>query len=502
MGSEWRVSQLKDVCSKIGSGATPRGGNSVYLDGAEFALIRSQNVRNDSFDHNGLAFIEKHHADKLSNVAVEDKDVLLNITGDSVARCCQVDPTVLPARVNQHVAIIRPKSEILDPLYLRYYFVSPLMQNEMLSLAGVGATRNALTKGMIEGFEIPLPPLPEQKAIAHILGSLDDKIELNRRMNATLEGMAQALFKSWFVDFDPVIDNILVKNMERGASLEPSPNLSQGERNAANNSSSSPSGRSGDEGSIFDGIPDEIAPRAEVRRSALRANAECGIQNAEIHNSSLSPHHSLFPAAFQETESMGWIPDGWEIDCFGGVSTCFDRKRIPLSKKQREEKKPGQIPYYGATSIMDFIDEWIFDDTYLLIGEDGSVIKEDGSPFVQYIWGKAWVNNHAHVLQGKAGISTEHLMLFMQSQNIAAYVTGAVQLKINQGNMNSIPFLNAGNHVNQQFAECITPFYERIKLLTEKSETLTKLRDTLLPKLISGELRIPEAEQLTEEALS
>ena len=150
---------------------------------------------------------------------------------------------------------------------------------------------------------------------------------------------------------------------------------------------------------------------------------------------------------------------------------------------------------------MDFIDEWIFDDTYLLIGEDGSVIKEDGGPFVQYIWGKGWVNNHAHVLQGKAGISTEHLMLFMQSQNIAAYVTGAVQLKINQGNMNSIPFLNAGNHVNQQFAEYITPFYERIKLLAEKNETLIKLRDILLPKLISGELHIPKAKQLTEEAM-
>jgi type I restriction enzyme S subunit len=213
--SEWDTVELKNVCLKIGSGATPKGGNSVYLPEGKFSLIRSQNIRNDAFDHSGLAFIEEHHAEKLSNVCVQEKDVLLNITGDSVARCCQVDPTVLPARVNQHVAIIRPDPAILDPSFLRYYFVSPVMQNEMLSMAGIGATRNALTKGMIENFEIPLPPLPEQKAIAHILGSLDDKIELNRKMNETLEGMAQALFKSWFVDFDPVIDNILRKNLDR-----------------------------------------------------------------------------------------------------------------------------------------------------------------------------------------------------------------------------------------------------------------------------------------------
>ena len=96
---------------------------------------------------------------------------------------------------------------------------------------------------------------------------------------------------------------------------------------------------------------------------------------------------------------MGWIPKGWRVLNFGEVSNCFDSKRIPLSKKQRGQKQPGTIPYYGATSVMDYVNEWIFDDIYLLIGEDGSVLKEDGSPFVQYIWGQTWVNNHAHVLQ-------------------------------------------------------------------------------------------------------
>ena len=336
-------------------------------------------------------------------------------------------------------------------LKFTYYLLKTLGLEHMNADSAVpGLNRDAA-----HGVVFRAPPLPEQKAIAHILGTLDDKIELNRRMNATLEGIAQALFKSWFVDFDPAIDNAL----------------------AAGNP-----------------IPDELAPRAEVRRQAL-ANGTA--QQGSVDHPTLSDPKSLFPAAFQLTEELGWIPEGWEISSFGDVSNCFDRKRIPLSKKQREEKKPGAIPYYGATSIMDFIDDWIFDDTYLLIGEDGSVMKEDGSPFVQYIWGKTWVNNHAHVLQGDDGVSTEHLMLFMQAQDITPYVTGAVQLKINQKNMNSIPFLNAGSALSQRFSECITPFYERIKKLTEENETLTKLRDTLLPKLISGDLRAANQEQLT-----
>ncbi len=306
-----------------------------------------------------------------------------------------------------------------------------------------GSGQPLLNQSILKSIDVTTPPLPEQKGIAHVLGTFDDKIELNRRMNATLEGMAQALFKSWFVDFDPVIDNAL----------------------AAGNP-----------------IPEELAGRAEVRRQALAD----GTANREASKQ--------FPAAFQFNEEMGWIPDGWEMKDFGDVSLCIDRKRIPLSKKQREEKKPGHIPYYGATSIMDYINEWIFEDTFLLIGEDGSKLKEDGSPFVQYIWGKSWVNNHAHVLQGTSGISTEHLMLFMLSQNITAYVTGAVQLKLNQKNMNSIPFLKAEDKINQNFTDHISPLYQQLKLLTEENRTLAKLRDTLLPKLISGELRISEAE--------
>ena len=205
MMTEWRKVALGDVCTKIGSGATPRGGKEVYLEDGPYTLIRSQNVYNTGFTRDGLAFISDEHAESLSNVEVLPDDVLLNITGDSVARVCQVDPLVLPARVNQHVAIIRPDPDKLDATYLRYYLASPETQAMLLSWAGSGGTRNAPTKQMIESFEVRAPTdISEQRAIAHILGTLDDKIDLNRRMNETLEEMAQAIFKDWFVDFGPV----------------------------------------------------------------------------------------------------------------------------------------------------------------------------------------------------------------------------------------------------------------------------------------------------------
>ncbi|MBS0455932.1 MAG: restriction endonuclease subunit S, partial [Proteobacteria bacterium] len=204
MGSEWPVEPLGTHCVKIGSGATPRGGKATYVNAGSFSLIRSQNVYNDGFHTSGLAFISDDQARALSNVSVEQSDILLNITGDSVARVCLAPPDILPARVNQHVAIIRPKKNSFDARYLRYFLVSATQQERLLSLAAIGATRNAITKGMIESLEVPVPPLVFQRRCADILSALDDRIDNLRATNATLEAIAQALFKSWFVDFDPV----------------------------------------------------------------------------------------------------------------------------------------------------------------------------------------------------------------------------------------------------------------------------------------------------------
>jgi type I restriction enzyme S subunit len=197
-GRIWDVVRLADHCSKIGSGATPRGGESVYLESG-VSFIRSQNVYNGYFNRDGLAFLDEDHAEQLKGVTVEPGDVLLNITGDSVARSCRVPDELLPARVNQHVAIIRPKKENFDSRFVGYFFTSPFMQNTMLSLAGCGGTRKALTKEMIERFEVPQPPRPVQARIADILSAYDDLIENNRRRMALLEDSARLLYREWFV---------------------------------------------------------------------------------------------------------------------------------------------------------------------------------------------------------------------------------------------------------------------------------------------------------------
>lgn len=205
---EWKEVRLGDVCSKIGSGATPSGGKEAYK-GGDYHLIRSQNVLDFAFSKDGLASINDEQANKLKNVEIIQGDVLLNITGDSVARCCIVPSEILPARVNQHVAIIRPRKEELDNHYLLYYLQH--YKRQLLQIASAGATRNAITKAMIENLILPCPKsLDDQRRIASILSSLDRKIELNNKINADLEEMAQAIFKNWFVDFEPFKDGKFV----------------------------------------------------------------------------------------------------------------------------------------------------------------------------------------------------------------------------------------------------------------------------------------------------
>ena len=198
--SEWKKVKLKDCCIKIGSGSTPKGGSTVYIDSGT-SLIRSQNVYNLSFDYNGLTHITEDAAKKLNGVTILKNDILLNITGDSVARTCIVPDDVLPARVNQHVAIVRVDGKIISSNYLSYYLASPKMQAHMLSLAvGKGASRNAMTKQMIENFEVPCPPIEVQHRIATILSRYDSLIENYQKQIKLLEEAAQRLYKEWFVE--------------------------------------------------------------------------------------------------------------------------------------------------------------------------------------------------------------------------------------------------------------------------------------------------------------
>jgi type I restriction enzyme, S subunit len=197
---QWPTTRLGEATSFVGSGATPRGGKEAYKD-TGIALIRSLNVYDLAFEFDGLARIDQAQAHELRKVEVEPEDVLLNITGASVARCCAVPESVLPARVNQHVAIVRADNERLDPRFLVYALVSDYYKSQLLGLASAGATREALTKRKIEDFEISLPPVEAQRRIASLLRAFDDLIDNNRRRIEILEEMARLIYREWFVHF-------------------------------------------------------------------------------------------------------------------------------------------------------------------------------------------------------------------------------------------------------------------------------------------------------------
>lgn len=196
----WTTRKLKDITTKIGSGATPRGGQSSYKTSG-LPLIRSLNIYDLQFDYDKLAFIDNKQAEDLSNVEVLLDDVLLNITGASVCRCTSVPDRLVPARVNQHVSIVRADGKNLDGKYLKYALVSPRYKRQLMGLATTGATREALTKDDIEKFELRLPDITTQIRIASILSAYDELIANNEKRIKVLEKMAQRLYTEWFVKF-------------------------------------------------------------------------------------------------------------------------------------------------------------------------------------------------------------------------------------------------------------------------------------------------------------
>lgn len=183
------------------------------------------------------------------------------------------------------------------------------------------------------------------------------------------------------------------------------------------------------------------------------------------------------------------IPKGWQVSSIGSVTRNYDSKRVPLSQNERDIMKGG-IPYYGATGIMDYVNRHIFDGQYVLIAEDGSVMDVKGNPIVQMIWGKTWVNNHAHVLQGCNGYSNELLYLLLQHIPVVKIMTGSIQKKINQDNLNSYNIPQIPDPISQAFYEIVKPMFEKIQSLQDENDELTKLRDWLLPVLMNGQATV------------
>lgn len=183
------------------------------------------------------------------------------------------------------------------------------------------------------------------------------------------------------------------------------------------------------------------------------------------------------------------MPNDWHLGTASEIIEFHDSKRIPLSGRERANLEKN-YPYYGATSIMDYVDKYLFDGIYLLLGEDGTVADNQGFPMLQYVDGKFWVNNHAHVITGKNGFSVEMLYLLFSLTKIRSIITGAVQPKISQSNLSNLSVIIPALDEVKRLNAIIQPIFEQIRNLRSENARLTSIRDVLLTHLISGEIDV------------
>lgn len=217
-------------------------------------------------------------------------------------------------------------------------------------------------------------------------------------------------------------------------------------------------------------------------------------ENERINNNLFQQAQALYKNRFIEMNPFnGKMPTDWHLGTASEIIELHDSKRIPLSNRERT-KLDKIYPYYGATSVMDYVDRYIFDGIYLLLGEDGTVVDSKGFPILQYVAGKFWVNNHAHIITGKEGFSVESLYLLFSLTSVQSIVTGAVQPKISQTNLNKVPVIVPSTAELTAFDMVIQPIFTLIRNLRAENERLATTRDTLLPRLMSGELDVANIE--------
>ncbi len=434
---DWNLVHLGDLAEKIGSGATPKGGERVYLPVREkYALIRSQNVFDRYFSTDGLAFISNADVAGLQSAEVREGDILLNITGDGITfgRACLVPVRVLPAVVNQHVTIIRLRRDIAEPGYLLSYLTHPTAKHYMESF-NAGGSRRAITKGHIESFVVPLPSLHEQRAVANLLGTLDDKIELNRRMNETLEDMARGIFKSWFVDFDPV-------------------------------------------------------------RAKAEGRQPFGMDAATA---------ALFPDSLVDSP-LGKVPRGWRVIPLPEAIEVNPGRALPkgriapyldMANMPTRGHRPDRCIERPAGSGMRFING----DT--LLARITPCLENGKTAFVDFLQDGqvGWGSTEYIVLRPRVPLPPAFGYYLARSEG---FRTVAIQNMTGSSGRQRVPAECLGQFLlavppgaaAQLFGSAIQPFLDQIRASGDESRTLAAIRDALLPKLVSGEVRVGDAERL------
>ena len=379
-------------------------------------------------------------------------------------KCIATDHELIYTRTGQVGLVYRNKvgvvhnncfkvipSPELDKDFL-YWFLFQESTKAHVNAVASGSVQKDLNHAAFLTLSIPKPELSEQKAIASILDSLDDKIELNRQMNETLEAMAQALFKSWFVDFDPVIDNAL----------------------AAGNA-----------------IPDEFIERAEQRKGIEKKD------NSEIQ--------SLFPDEFEFTEEMGWIPKGWENGILADICS-YGKGKINTSELTLENyistenmnKEKSGISHAANIASTNQVPKFSV----------GQTLISNIRPYFKKIWLASFSggrSNDVLSFQAHNSVANEYLFNLLYQDSFFDYMTATSKgTKMPRGDKAAIMSWSVAipsSKLMEEFSELAKPMYLANNLRSLQTIELAKLRDTLLPKLMSGELLIPDAARLVDEII-
>jgi len=414
MSSEWRECSLDDVAELTGGYAFK---SSQYQSNGVFVL-RTLNIGDDgSITQGDAVFVSDADAREFSRFQLCEKDILFVMVGATLGKIGKVSKSILPALLNQNMWRIRARRDLVDQDFLYYSFKECVL--EIIGWAS-GSARGFLRRDDCRSLRISLPTLEEQKEIAHILGTLDDKIELNRKTNETLEAMAKALFKSWFVDFDPV-----------RAKVEGRPT----------------------------GLPDEIS--------------------------------ELFPDSFEDSE-LGEIPRGWSVAALSDIARISTGKRPESVADFRSSAN--HIPVYGGAGVMGYTRNALTDgEPILATGRVGTL------GVVNRVLEKAWISDNTLIVNpGKSDFV--YVYHFLLTQDLKSLNRGSTQPLLSQTELKSLPIARPPQSLLSTFCELTQHWQERQASLLKDDVNTKALLDTLLPKLISGQIRIPDAERMLEEA--
>ena len=445
MGGEWPTVRLGNyVSSCLGKMLDKEKNRGDY-----YPYLGNKNVRWGNFDLEDLAQMrfEEHEHDRYS---LKHGDLIV-CEGGEPGRCAIWKNEVLNMKIQKALHRIRTCNG-LHNVFLHYWFLWA-GHTGALEPFFTGTTIKHLTGKALVDLQIPLPPIEEQKSIAHILGSLDDKIELNRQMNTTLESMAQALFKSWFVDFDPVIDNAL----------------------AAGNP-----------------IPEPFQARAKTRKAL-------GDQRKPLPEAI----QQQFPNSFVFTEEMGWIPGGWSFARFSEAAHVV-MGQSPAGDTYNSDGK-GTPLVNGPVEFAEYFarkSKWTTAPSKCCNVGD-LIVCVRGSTTGRYVKadGKYCLGRGVCAIQGKISQVFADQTYKANIDLLLLMTTGSTFPNWSGPTLNNFPIVLPPNHMLRLFEDQAGRIAQKIGSNCIQNDMLSQLRDTLLPKLLSGQLRIPDAEKLMADAL-